>query len=105
MIRKVNETSGGSTRLIFASFDEGLRSLAVLLFTFSADDFSERILVEALTPYWSLAHAERIAKALVELLTHVDDEDRRQRQAKSSLSIDEMIQQGEQFVLSAPGIS
>jgi len=105
MTRKVNETSGGSTRLIFASFDEGLRSLAVLLFTFSADDFSERILVQALTPYWSVAHAERIAKALVELLTHIDDEDRKQRQAKSPLSIDEMIQQGEQFVLSAPGIS
>lgn len=106
MIRKVNEANGASTRLIFASFDEGLRGLAALLFTFfSADDFSELILVEALIPYWSQAHAEQIAKALVALLAQIDDEDRKQRQANSPLSIDEMIQRGEQFVLSAPGIS
>lgn len=106
MIRKVNEANGASTRLIFASFDEGLRSLATLLFNFfSADVFSERILFEALTPHWSPAHAEKIARALIELLAHIDDEDRKRRQAISPLSIDEMIQRGEQSILSAPGIS
>lgn len=105
MIREVNEGNGGSTRLIFASFDEGLRSLAALLFTFSADDFSEQILMDALVSYWSPAQAEQIAKALVVLLAHIHDEDRQQRRENSPLPIDEMIQQGEQFVLSASGIS
>jgi len=89
MIRKVNEANGSPIRLLFASFDEGLRNLAGLLFTLSADEFSEELLVEALVPYWSRAHAERIAKSLTELLADIDD----------------MIQQGEQFLMSAPGVS
>jgi hypothetical protein len=105
MIRKVNEADSASVRLIFASFDEGLRNLAMLLFTFfSAEIFSERILAEALVPYWSPIDAQQIASAIVELLAHIDDEDRKQRQARSSLLIDEMMQQGEQFLLSVRGI-
>ena len=106
LMRKVNEVNGSPIRLLFASFDEGLRNLAGLLFTVSADDFSEERLVEVLVPFWSRTHAERIAKSLVELLADIDDENRKQRQANSPpLSIDRMIQQGEQFLLSAPGIS
>lgn len=105
MIRKVSEASGSQTRLLFASFDEGLRILARMLFIVSTEDFSKELLVEALVPWWSRAHAERIATSLVELLAGLDDESRKQRQANSSMSIDEMIQQGEQLLLSAPGIS
>lgn len=105
MIRKVNEANGSPIRLLFASFDEGLRNLAKLLFTHSSDKFSEGLLVEALVPYWSRAHAGRIAKSLVELLFDIDDEDRKQRQANSPVSIDEMIRQGEKFLMSVPGIS
>lgn len=61
--------------------------------------------MDALVPYWSPAQAEQIAKALVALLAHIYDEDRQQRRENSPLSIDEMIQQGEQFVLSVSGIS
>jgi len=105
MIRKANETNGNQTRLLFASFDEGLRILAGLLFTVSAEDFSEELLVEALVPWWSRAHAERIATSLIELLADLDDESRKQRQANSPVSISEMIQQGEQLLLSTSGIS
>jgi hypothetical protein len=101
MIRKVNEANGSQTRLLFVSFDEGLRILAGLLFTVSTEDFSEQLLIEALVPWWSKVHAERIATSLVELLADLDDESRKQRQANSPVSIDEMIQQGEQLLLSA----
>lgn len=105
MIRKVNGANGGPIRLLFASFDKGLRNLAGLLFTFSGDEISEGLLVDKLVPCWSRAHAELIAKSLLELLADIDDEGRKQRQAISPLSIDEMIRQGEQFLLSAPRIS
>ncbi len=104
MIKKVNEANGSQTRLLFASFDEGLRILARLLFTISTEDFSEELLVEALVPWWSRAHAERISTSLVELLADLDDESRKQRQANSSVSIEEMIQHGEQLLMSTPGI-
>ncbi|WP_369652248.1 hypothetical protein [Variovorax sp. V213] len=103
MIRKVNEANGDPIRLLFASFDEGLRNLSKLLFTFSADECSEKVLIGALIPWWSHAHAERIAMSLVELLAYIDDEGRKRRQANSPVSIDEMIRQGEQTLLSAHG--
>lgn len=53
--------------------------------------------------WWRRVHAELIVKSLVELLADLDDESRKQRQANSPVSIDEMIRQGEQL-LSAPGI-
>lgn len=105
MIRKVNEANGSPIRLLFASFDVGLRNLAGLLSILSAHEFSEGLLVEALLPYWSRAYAERIAKSLVELLADIDDEGRKQRQENSPVSIDDMIRQGEQFLMSAPGVS
>ena len=95
--------NGRPIRLLFASFDEGLRNLVGLLFTVSAEEFCAELLVEALVPYWSQSHAERIAKSLVELLADLDEESRKQRQANSPLSIDEMIRQGEQLLLSALG--
>lgn len=105
MIREVNEANGGPIRLLFASFDKGLRNLAGLLFTFSADEISEGLLVDNFVPYWSRAYAELIAKSLLELFADIDDEGRKQRQTNSPLSIDEMIRQGEQLLLSAPRIS
>ncbi len=105
MIRRVNEANSSPIRLLFASFDEGLRNLARLLFTVSAEEFSEGLLVDSLVPWWSRAHAESIAKSLVELLAALDDESRKQRQASSPVLIDEMIRRGEQLLLSAPGIS
>ncbi|WP_141656712.1 hypothetical protein [Gulbenkiania indica] len=104
-IRRVNKANNSSIRLLFASFDAGLRRLAELLFTLAADEFSEGVLIDALVPYWNQAHAERIAKSLAELLAHIDDEGRKQRQANSSMSIDEMIWYGEQLLLSAEGLS
>lgn len=101
MIRQVNEANSSSNHLLFASFDEGLRRLARLLFTLSVDDFSEEVLIDAFVPYWNQSHAEQIAKSLVELVAHVDDEGRKQRQANSPISIDEMIRYGEQRLLSA----
>ncbi len=105
MIRKVNEANDSQIRLLFASFDKGLRTLAGLLFHVSADELSEALLVDALVPWWSRAQAEQIAKSLIKLLADLNDKSRKRRQANSPVSIDEMIQRGEQRVLSAPGIS
>lgn len=103
MIRKVNESNDSQIRFLFASFDKGLRTLAGLLFHVSADECTEVLLVNALVPWWSREHAQQIAKSLVELLADLEDEDRKRRQANSSASIDEMIQRGEQRILSAHG--
>ncbi len=105
MIRRVNETVDSPIRLLFASFDEGLRDLARLLFTVSTEEFSEMLLVEALARWWPRAHAEKIVKCLAELLTQLDDESRKVRQENSLVPIDEMIRQGEQLLLSASGTS
>lgn len=105
MIRKVNEANDSQIRLLFASFDKGLRTLAGLLFHVSADELSEALLVDAFVPWWSRAQAEQIAKYLIKLLADLNDKSRKQRQANSPVSIDEMIQRGEQRLLSAPGIS
>ncbi|KLN57659.1 hypothetical protein [Variovorax paradoxus] len=105
MISKVNGANDGPIRLLFASFDEGLRNLAGLLFALSAAEFSEGLLVQVLIPWWSRAHAELLAKSLVELLADIDDEGRKLRQASSPVSTDEMIQQGEQLLLSSRGTS
>ena len=105
LIRNVNETNGSQTRLLFASFDEGLRNLARLLFTFSAENFSEEHLVEALAPWWSRTQAKHIAKCFIDLLADLDDENRKQRQASSPTSIDEMIRRGEQILFFTPGAS
>lgn len=105
MIGKVNEANDSHIRLLFASFDKGLRTLAGLLFHVSAEELSEALLVDAFVPWWSRAQAEQIAKSLIKLLADLNDNSRKQRQANSPVSIDEMIQRGEQRVLSAPGIS
>lgn len=102
IIRKANEANGTPIRLLFASFDEGLRSLARLLFTLSSEDCLEDRLVEILITWWSRPHAECIANTFIELLADLDDENRKQRQANSTVSIDEMIRQGEQLLLSSP---
>lgn len=105
LVRNVNETNGSQIRLLFASFDEGLRNLAGLLFTLSADNFSDEQLVEALVSWWSRTHAKQIADCLVDLLADLDDESRKQRQASSPESIDEMIRRGEQLLFAAPDTS
>ena len=105
MVRKVNEANDSQIRMLFASFDKGLRTLAGLLFHVSADEFSEALLVDALEQWWSRAQDERIALSLMKLLADLNDKSRKQRQANSPVSIDEMIQRGEQRLLSAPGIS
>lgn len=99
-IRKVNEAGDGPIRLLFASFDEGLRGLARLVFSISTENFSEKLLAEALTPWWSQAQAEHIGRSLVELIRGINDESRMQRQASATFSIDDMIRKGEQFLLS-----
>jgi len=105
MVRRVNEANDSQIRLLFASFDKGLRTLAGLLFHVSADELSEARLVDAFVPWWSRAQAEQIAKSLTKLFADLNDTDRKQLQANSLVSIDEMIQLGEKWVLSAPGIS
>ncbi len=100
VVRKVNEAGNGPVRLLFASFDEGLRKLAGILFAISTESFSEELLAEALTPWWNQAQAEQIGRSLAELVRDINDEGRIQRQANSPLSIDDMIQLGEQFIVS-----
>lgn len=101
LIRKANEVDGSQKRLLFASFDEALRTLAKLLFTISTGRLSRELLIEELISWWSRDHAEQIAASFVELLANIDDESRKQQQANSRASIDEMIKKGEQIVLSS----
>lgn len=99
LVRKINEANGNRNRLLFASFDEGLRTLAKLLFTVSTESLSKGLLIEELVSWWSRDHAEQIAACLVELFANLDDESRKQRQANSLVSIDEMISKGEEKLL------
>ena len=101
LIRKVNEEHGSQNRLLFASFDKGLRTLAKLLFTVSIESLSIELLIEELASWWNRDHAEQIATSIVELFSNLYDERRKQRQANSLVSIDEMIVKGEQLILSS----
>lgn len=101
LFRHLNEADGGSTRLLFASFDEGLRNLATLLFDSSADGFQSENLAAALCAWWPEKQTEIIVKALESLYECMHEEDRKQRQARSPLSIDDMIEIGEKKLMTA----
>lgn len=100
MIKKVNEANGTQTRLLFASFDEGLRTLAELAFIVSTKDLSVELLVEQLVSWWNKPQAELIGESLFRLFVNINDENRKHRQANSLVSIDKMIFQGEQIIRS-----
>lgn len=105
LTKRVNEVNDGPIRLLFASFDEGLRNLAKLLIAITPEQSIAKSLGVALCPYWGENNAERIAKLFAELLADMDDIGRKQRQANSPLSIDEMILRGEETLMSLPGVS
>jgi hypothetical protein len=100
LTRRVNEADE-SVRLVFASFDEGLRNLSRLLFQSSLDGALPDRLAASLRAWWPHGQASAIAEAMDELFKSIDDEDRKRRQASSPISIDEMILCGERC-LSAP---
>jgi len=95
----------GPIRLLFASFDEGLRNLAKLLIAITPEQSITKSLGVELCPFWGENNAERIAKLFAELLADIDDMGRKQRQANSPLSIDEMILRGEETLMSLPSVS
>lgn len=104
LVRRVNDANGSRSRLIFASFDRGLRDLAALLFTVSDDGFVEELLVEAISPWWSRAHAAQIGESLADLLVDLNKPSCYEERGNSPLLIDEMIAKGEQMLLTARGI-
>ncbi len=105
LARHVDEANGGPTRLLFASFDEGLRNLARLLLDSSADGFRPERLAASLCAWWPAKQAGAIAQAMESLFGCMDDEDRKQRQISSPVSIDDMIESGERQLLAAPGVA
>lgn len=97
-IHRVNEAEGGSNRLLFASFDEGLRNLARLLLTSSSDGLDPEQISGAISVWWPPQHSICIGEAFAALLSCINDQDRKCRQLQSPISIDEMIVQGEHLL-------
>lgn len=101
MIKVVNESAGDPRRILFASFDEGLRALARLIFMVGADELDAGRLGLELSKWWTGRDADRIASSLCALLACVEDEHRRERRARFPVTIDQMIQQGEDALSTA----
>lgn len=104
MTKRVNEANGKNIRILFASFDEGLRNLAKLLLTFTTDVFSEKLVVHSLLRYWNEDQAELIAKSLAELIAEVNSEKRKRHQKNFAFPIEEMIRLGEQQLIAADNV-
>lgn len=103
LVRRVNEADSSSNRLLFASFDEGLRNLAKLLFVSSSDGLDLRRISDAISVWWSSQHSTRIGEVLADLFCCINDKDRKDRQLGSPITIDEMIARGEQSVAAFTG--
>lgn len=103
LVRRVNEAESGSNRLLFASFDEGLRNLARLLFICSSNGLDLRRISDAISVWWPSQHSIRIGEALADLFSCINDKDRKDRQLGSQITIDEMIARGEQSVAAFTG--
>lgn len=94
-IRRVNEAENGSNRFIFASFDEGLRNLARLLFVSSSRELDPKRISDTISAWWPTQHSILIGEAFAALLSNINDKERKHRQSQSPVTIDEMITQGE----------
>lgn len=103
LVRRVNEADSSSNRLLFASFDEGLRNLAKLLFVSSSDGLDLRRISDAISVWWPSQHSTRIGEVLANLFSCINDKDRKDRQLGSPITIDEMIARGEQSVAAFTG--
>lgn len=97
-VRRVNESDGGSNRLLFASFDEGLRNLARLLLAGSSDGPGHGQILDAISVWWPPQHSIRIGEALANLFSCIEDKNREHRQLLSPVTIGEMITRGEASV-------
>ena len=104
-VRRVNEAKDSTNRLLLASFDEGLRHLARLLFASSSDTLDPEQISDAISHWWPHQHSIRIGEEFVALLNSIDDEDRKLRQSRSPVTIDEMIARGEKSVVSFNGVN
>lgn len=91
---KANEAIDRPVRILFASFDEGLRTLAGLLFPVTDEKPQRERLLDALGVWWKKDQAERITITIDLLYASLDDESRKLRQANSTVSISEMIHRG-----------
>lgn len=106
LVHRVNEAEGGSNRLLFASFDEGLRNLARLLFASSSSDgLNPGRISDAISVWWPPQHSIRIGEAFAALLSCIDDKDRKDRQQQSPFTIEEMITRGEASVIAFPDVN
>ena len=102
-IRRVNEAESGTTRFLFASFDEGLRNLAKLLLICFTNTLNHERIADAISAWWPRKHAIHIAEALIDLLVCIDDKKRKYRQSTSPITIGDMITRGEMSVISFTG--
>lgn len=98
LVHRANEAEGGSNRVLFASFDEGLKNLARLLLTSSSDGLNPEQISDAISVWWPPQHSICIGEAFAALLRSIDDKDRNHRQSRSPVTIDEMITRGEASV-------
>lgn len=103
-IHRVNEAEGSSNRLLFASFDEGLRNLARLLLASSSDGLDPGQISDAISAWWPPQHSIRIGEAFAALLSCINGQDRKHRQSRSPVAIDEMIARGEASVTAFTGV-
>lgn len=94
-VRRVNDTSDGSVRYLFASLDKSLQRLAGALFEYGADGLRKEAIVGGLEQWWPRADAETIAARLEDLFSIVNAQDSSVDRSRSAGYVDEAIARGE----------
>lgn len=94
-IRQSNEAHGSNTRFVFASLDEGLRSIARTLVTATIEDPALDRLATALAAWWPDDQPRKIADRLSELTQRCRDPAWYEQQRNSPNAIPEFIARGE----------
>lgn len=97
-ISKVNQHSDGRKRFIFASHDQGLLSIAKLLFEVSENGLDAGLLTKALSALWPAQQAHKITSEFERLFSVIGDPSRPAMQRQEPGFIDRLISEGEAVI-------
>lgn len=105
MSERVNRAYGTERRILFASFDSGLRTIARMLFSFAWELNPRENLVKDLSIWWPLKEAASIGDTIIELMMLAQQPERKAGRLHLTKSIDDLIMNGEDILISLPGIA